>query len=297
MIQLLKRAFSFFDKEPAGHQMLDQYFAALLSRMSQTAGYLARVEINNVLKSLSSDVNRLEHFGFKVYSQSDEDGILEEIFRRLGISNGKFCEIGVENGLECNTLYLLHKGWSGLWIEGNLKQRENIESKFELIIGKQLSVLISFVTRENINEILNDNGLDCPEIDFFSIDIDGNDIYLLEALKMKPKVICVEYNAKFPAHISKRQSYNPSHAWSGTDYFGSSLKALSEVADLRGYDLVGTNITGTNAFFVRKDLTSDHFSDVGLTEILYNPPRYWLINDHYGKIGHTPDFGSYEDLL
>ena len=73
----------------------------------------AQKEISDLKKSISGNQKRLELYGFKVYSQNDEDGILEEIFKRIGIENGTFCEIGVENGLECNTLYLIHKGWIG----------------------------------------------------------------------------------------------------------------------------------------------------------------------------------------
>lgn len=273
-----------------------QGIESLLSRGRQTAGYAARTEIGNILNSLSPDPKRLEHFGFKVYSQSDEDGIIEEIFRRLGIKTGSFYEIGVENGLECNSLYLIHKGWSGTWIEGNADQREKIENKFQLILGRRLNLIVSFVTKENINEIIKGNGIGTGEVDFFSIDIDGNDIYILEELDIFPKVICVEYNAKFPPNLSKKQTYNPKHIWNKTDYFGASLKALTEVAEKKGYDLVSTNITGTNAFFVRKDLTNGLFTHIGDISRLYNPPRYWLINDHYQFFGHAADFGSYVDL-
>src|SRR5262245_41373742 len=65
-----------------------------------------------------SDPLRLECFGFKSYSQYDEDGIIEEIFRRIGTTNKRFIEFGVEDGLENNTLKLLLEGWGGLWIEG-----------------------------------------------------------------------------------------------------------------------------------------------------------------------------------
>src|ERR1700758_747686 len=62
---------------------------------------------------------RLERYGFKVYSQCDEDGIIQEIFNRIGLTSSTFVEFGVGNGLENNTLKLLLEGWSGLWIEGN----------------------------------------------------------------------------------------------------------------------------------------------------------------------------------
>ena len=68
------------------------------------------------------DKKCLEYYGFKVYSQNDEDGIIEEIFNRVGTTNKIFIEFGVENGLECNSHYLLFKGWRGLWIDGGNKE-------------------------------------------------------------------------------------------------------------------------------------------------------------------------------
>ena len=65
-----------------------------------------------------NDGKRLERYGFKVYSQNDEDGIIQEILNRIGETSKTFVEFGVGNGLENNTLTLLLKGWHGLWIEG-----------------------------------------------------------------------------------------------------------------------------------------------------------------------------------
>lgn len=271
-------------------------FVRLAHSMGRNGGYLARLEIERLLDRYRMDPKRLEPFGFKVYSQNDEDGIIEEIFRRLDLEVGTFCEIGVENGLECNTLYLIHKGWTGAWIEGNPKQAEAIKGKFGTLLSRRrLQVAIEFATAENVNQTLEQFRL--GDIDFLSIDIDGNDIHLFRALLSAPKVICIEYNAKFPANIKKAQVYDPQRVWTGTDYMGSSLAALNEVAEQKGYRLVATNITGANAFFVRNDLTQALFTENSSPPYLYNSPRYWLLLDHFLNIGHPPDFGPYEDLM
>lgn len=269
----------------------------IIRTIQRSNGYLARAELERLLVNYTREEGRLEPFGFKVYSQGDEDGVIEEIFRRLKIEKGSFCEIGVENGLECNTLYLLHKGWRGCWIEGNQQQQAFILDKFSSIIPSRLVPLFSIVTAENINKFISQIVRQLGDLDFLSIDIDGNDIYLFEALKFAPKVLCIEYNAKFPGHISKRQIYAPTRVWTGTDYMGSSLKALAEVAQAKGYRLVGTNVTGVNAFFVRDDLAGALFPADSSPENLYNPARYWLIPDHFQHIGHHPDFGEYVDML
>lgn len=271
----------------------------MLVQAQRQAGYLARQEIDGLLAPLRRDATRLEPFGFKVYSQNDEDGILQEIFRRLGIDDHQahFAEIGVENGLECNSLYLLHKGWRGLWLEGNAAQQAPIQQKFAALLQNQrLKLGIGLVQPDNINNTLQQAGV-ADNLDLLSIDIDGNDIYLLEALSVQPKVICIAYNAKFPAALDKQPVFNPQHAWRGTDYSGSSLKAITRVANNKGYALVGTNITGCNAFYVRNDLINSQFGMDRRVEHLYNPPRYWLTFDHFARIGHMADFGPYVDLL
>jgi hypothetical protein len=274
----------------------EDHLARLQAQLRRSNGYQARAEIERLLAPLRADPKRLEPYGFKVYSQNDEDGMLEEIFRRLGLGAGRFVEIGVENGLECNTLYLIHKGWRGLWIEGNKRQKAAIDEKFGAILGRRLEVAYGWMSAENINGTLKGLGVR-EDLDFLSIDIDGADIYLLAALAIRPKVICIEYNAKFPANLAKQPVYDPERQWQGTDFMGSSLKALTQTAEPMGYRLVGTNIVGGNAFFVRADLAGELFCDDASPEALYNPPRYWLWYDHFLNIGHPADFGPYVDLV
>ncbi len=282
----------------ANENQLYQLLAQLLFQNIRIAGYLARQEINKIVEEIrKKDPKRLEPYGYKVYSQNDEDGIIEEIFKRLEINKGVFVEIGVENGLECNTLYLLHKGWEGLWIEANTNNVNFIKTKFNYVIKNgRLKVLNEYVKIDNINRLISQK-VKGEEFEFLSIDIDGMDIYLLEYLSKKPIVICIEYNSKFPPFLRKKPPYNPNFWWQGTDYMGSSLKSIVEVAEKKDYVLVGTNINGANAFFVRKDFwSSELFPNPDPVE-LYNPPRYWLYFDHFKHIGHAPDFGPYLDLM
>ena len=272
-------------------------------QLRRSAGYLARTEIERVLAPLRSTPKRLEPFGYKVYSQNDEDGILYEIFNRLKIRQGLFCEIGVENGLECNTLYLIHQGWRGCWLERNESQSGPICTTFASLINSRRLVLgVGAVTPDNVNKTvaaaLRPTGRAPQELDFLSIDIDGMDIYLWEALDFSPKVICIEYNAKFPPPLVKKPVLDPDNVWRGSDYMGSSLSALCETGKQKGYTLVGTNIVGGNVFFVRTDLAGDLFESNATAGHLYNPPRYWLYFDHFiGGIGHAADFGPYTDLI
>lgn len=192
----------------------------------------------------------LEGYGFKVYSQSDEDGIIEEIFNRIGVTNKIFIEFGVDYGLENNTHYLLLKNWEGLWIEGSEQKYNEILKKFNpVIFNNRLKVINSFITKENINDLISSTI--SGEIDLLSIDIDGNDIYVWDSINViNPRVVVIEYNGKLSPSVDWVQPYNPNFIWDSTDYSGASLNHINKVANDKGYQLVGTNVAGVNAFFV-----------------------------------------------
>ena len=125
-----------------------------------------------------ADPKRLLRYGFKVYSQHDEDGIIQEIFRRIGTGPRTFVEFGVETGIECNTVKLLIEGWSGLWIEANAQSSKAIGSTFaEFLKDRRLTLSQSLVTAENIDALIGNAGLK-GEIDLLSIDIDFNDYWV-----------------------------------------------------------------------------------------------------------------------
>lgn len=244
-----------------------------------------------------ADPKRLERHGATVYSQHDEDGILAEIFRRIGTANRCFFEFGVEDGLECNTHLLLHQGWQGGWAEAGAAHAEAIRRRFRPLLDTgRLRLAETIVTRENIDEIAR--ALRLPEeIDLLSIDIDGNDYWVFKALTaVRPRVVAIEYNAKFPPPMRHVIAYRPDHAWQGTDYYGASLQSLADLAATKGYRLVGCNITGVNAFFVRADLCGDRFAEPATAAALYQPPRYELFRMGAFETGHAADFGAWLEV-
>jgi hypothetical protein len=257
---------------------------------------LAVIERERYVRELLSSplyesAKRLERYGAKVYSQNDEDGIIQEIFNRIETGSRTFVEFGVEDGLENNTLKLLLDGWRGLWIEGSEGCVRQIAHKFrDVIASGRLQVKEAFITRDNINALIAPHFQ--GEIDLLSIDIDGNDIYILDAVTaVNPRVIIVEYNGKFPPPMNVAQEYAPNHTWDGSDYGGSSLEAITKVAAEKGYCLVGCGIVGVNAFFVRRDLTSDKFDEPFTAKHHYQPARYFLWQTFVS--GHPPNWGPY----
>jgi len=133
---------------------------------------------------------------------------------------------------------------------------------------------------------------DVPEVDLFSLDIDGNDLHVFEAVEcVRPRVVVMEYNAKFPPPIEYGLAYDPEYLWEGDDCFGASLTTLEQRMRTKGYRLVGCNLTGSNAFFVRHDLVAGKFLEPYTAEVHYQPARYHLAGY---RSGHPPSYGALE---
>ena len=103
-----------------------------------------------------ADKKHLIPFGNKVYSQNDEDGIIAEIFNRIGTTNKVFVEFGVGDGLENNTLALLFQGWTGLWIDASQKYARQIRGGLvKTIASKRLVLINDFVKKDNVNSLIS----------------------------------------------------------------------------------------------------------------------------------------------
>jgi hypothetical protein len=236
-----------------------------------------------------ADPLRLNRYERQVFSQYGEDGILEEIFKRIGTTNKYFIEFGVENGLECNSLFLLMKNWQGLWIEGSPAHYQQITERFRSQLwGGTLKAMNAFIKADNIEQLFMQANVPA-EPDLLSIDIDGNDYHVWNAINnYRPRVLVMEYNAVFPAGTEFVMKYNPGHIWDGTSYYGASLSSLELLSVKKGYQLVGCNFAGVNAFFVRNDLVGDLFQKPYTADNHYEPARHFL----YRKEGHPRGFGE-----
>jgi hypothetical protein len=224
------------------------------------------------------DPRKLNHYERQVFSQNGEDGILAEIFRRLGTGSRFFVETGVGDGLENNTVYLLTQGWSGCWLEGDAASARRIRSRFKRPLARgDVKLLETFVTAENLEALLAQ--LSVPaEFDLLSLDIDRNTYHVLKAMrKFRPRVMAVEYNATFPPEVEWMAEYAPGRLWNYSAYFGASLKAYEQLGKSLGYALVGCDFSGTNAFFVRSDERLELFADPFTAANHYEPPRYWSV--------------------
>ncbi len=227
-------------------------------------------------------------YGSKIYSQNEEDGIIREIFNRIGLFNRVFVEIGVGNGLENNTSALLLDGWSGLWMDCNKNNAKAIrKGLFVLFQSGVLTFVHEQVTTTNVNKLILKNGI-CGEIDLLSIDIDGNDAHLFDAItSISPRCVVIEYNAKFGPCIEYCMPYDPKYSWHGGDDAGASLAYLERLVSANKYALVGCNLTGSNAFFVREDLLGDLFFSPSSVVTHYQPFRQFLSGY---RVGHQSTY-------
>jgi hypothetical protein len=240
----------------------------------------------------NADTKRLLKHGYRVFSQNDEDGIIAEIFARVGITEKTFIEIGVDNGSECNTLNLLAQGWRGIWFERNsaaVAQARKRLLRFTDI--NRLCIEHTTVTAENVDGLLREK---TPSLqpDLLSIDIDGNDYWVWRAItSIRPRVVIIEYNAFWPPPASLTMRYNADHVWNEGDVNnGASLNALEKLGREKGYNLVGCCFAGVNAFFVAAGLCGGLFAAPFSSENHYEPLRPFLLYNPFARVIGPHDY-------
>jgi hypothetical protein len=194
---------------------------------------------------------------FKVFSQFGDDGIIQYLINNIDVGSETFVEFGVENYLEANTRFLLiNNNWRGLVIDGNREDVEYIKND-EIYWRYDLTAVNSFITSDNINHLLADHGFS-GELGILSIDIDGNDYWVWQSIQeVSPAIVIIEYNSVFGPDHAITVPYTPEFqrtlAHYSNLYWGSSLKALTSLAQEKNYFFWGCNSNGNNAYFIRQD--------------------------------------------
>lgn len=237
-------------------------------RLRQQIRYLALAEL---LRRDRSDDGDLTPYELSVFSQNGEDGILSEIFRRIGPGDRTFVEIGASPN-ESNSAFLADaRGWSGTFIEASDDELRELRSKYAA--STRVRIVRSFVTPSNAAE-LSARVRPSGRLDLLSIDIDGNDYWVWKALAgLRPRVVVIEYNAHLDPTEVKVQPYAES-AWDGTSFFGASLGAIVQLGQELGYRLVHLDLSGINAFFVEETAASGNFPSE--EEVLRRVPNFYL---------------------
>ena len=264
-------------------RILDQFTAIIANRLQHLGKNSPQVKINQrLLYHYYQQAIRqgcripLSDTGFRVFSQFEEDGLLLYIFAAIGISRQSFIDIGAGDGINSNCANLaVNFGWHGLFIDGdptNVARGKAYYAANPDTWAYQPRFVQGFVQRENINELIGANGY-CGEVDLVSIDIDGNDYWIWEALTVvEPRVLIIETHIEFGMN-SIVVPYDKDYHYPGKhpDFHGASPVAMEKLAKKKGYRLVGANNYGFNTIYVKNGIGEDVLPAVSVASILAHP--------------------------
>jgi len=183
-----------------------------------------------------------------VYSQNGEDGIVEELLKRLDITTGWVCEFGAWDGVYLsNTFNLVKNGqFNAVFIEGDedkYKDLLNTVEKYNNIIP--LKAFVDHNDNENsLDNLLSQTNIPI-DFDILSIDIDLYDYAVWKSLKIyNPKIVIIEI-------ISSVNTDNNIHIHDGVNYTSTAFKPTYDLGIEKGYTFV---LHTGNMFFIRNDL-------------------------------------------
>jgi hypothetical protein len=201
--------------------------------------------------------------GFRVFSQFDEDGVI--LFLLASAENGpkRVLDLGAGDGVHASNVanLLVNLGYDGLLVDGDparVAHAERFYARHPDTTERPPATARAFLTRENVNEVVASGGLE-GEIDLLSIDVDGNDYWLWEALEaVSPRFVVIEAHPE----LGREEfvlPYQPGFVWKSAPpegRYGASLLALVRLGERLGYRPVGANQYGFNVFFARDDVAS-----------------------------------------
>ena len=224
------------------------------------------------------EMPKLREVGFRVHSEFEEDGILLYIFSIIGTTNKRVVEICAGDGIQCMAANLIiNHGWNGLLFDGDdtyVNRGIRFYSSHMSTFYHPPIIKKAWVTRENVNQIIEENGFK-GEIDLLSVDIDGNDYHVMEAITVvRPRVIICETHNIIPSDLSLTIPYksdfnrfNDLHP----EFMGVSLLAMKKLLRSKGYRLIGGHQYGFNAIFMLDEIGNDYFPEVSIQSIHDNP--------------------------
>lgn len=227
-------------------------------RVDKVQQTLGRIESRQLIHDKAE---KFQDFEFQVYSQWGEDGLIQYLIDKIKIERKVFVEFGVANYEESNTRFLLvNNNWSGLIIDGSLDNIDHVKHS-SIYWQYNLKTEHAFIDKDNINDLIQQNGIS-SEIGLLSVDVDGNDYWIWQAINIvNPCIVITEYNSLWGAIASVTTPYGKdfsrTKAHHSNLYYGASIQALTDLGKTKGYSLVGSNSAGNNLFFVRNDLLGD----------------------------------------
>jgi hypothetical protein len=262
---------------------------------------LVRYNQGQILAELNRNKQsaNLQDYEFSVYSQWGEDGIIQRLLSLLPIANRTFIEFGVEDFNEANCRFLMaHDHWRGFVLDGSPRWIAKLRNA-DWFWKYDLRAEHAMVTRDNVNELLTKSGFD-RDLGILSIDVDGVDYWLLEAVTaFEPRIIIMEYNALFGPERAITVPYDAAFSRRAKHYselyFGASLAALEHLARQKGYALVCTESAGVNAFFVRNDLAGGDVQALSAA-LAYSPTHVRQSRNTEGMLDYLDAKAQYDAI-
>jgi hypothetical protein len=210
-------------------------------------------------------------YEFKIFSQFGDDGLIQYLIKNIKIENEIFIEFGVEDYSESNTRFLMmNNNWTGFVMDESEENMARLKNE-NWFWKYSLKTKAAFITKENVNGLLAETGF--KNIGLLHIDIDGNDAHVLSALdlsELNPAIIIMEYNSVFGKERAISVPYDKDFLRTEKHYsnlyFGASLAALTYIANNKGYNLIGCNLAGNNAYYVRNDLLNETIKKITVDE-------------------------------
>jgi hypothetical protein len=228
------------------------------------------------LNSNRTDEINLTTTGFKVFSQFEEDGQILFILAAIGIKHSSFIEIGSDDGLNSNCANLaLNFDWHGLFIDANkesISRGKYFYKKYPNIYGYKPTFCNAKVTMENINNLIETHGYS-GEVDILSLDIDGNDYWIWDAINVvRPRIVIIETHIIYGSR-NIVVPYDPNYFFPGIhpQYHGASPTAMVKLGRKKGYRLIGANNLGFNFIFLKNDEGQNIFPEVTIEQVLKHP--------------------------
>jgi hypothetical protein len=224
---------------------------------------------------------------FRNHSQNGEDSILWYLFSLIGTVNRQCVEICVGSGIQCNCANLIiNHGWTALLFDGNeslIKKGQQYYKNNPETFTYPPKLIHAWITAENVNDLITSNGVR-GEIDLLSLDIDGIDYWIWNAIEtINPRVVVAEIQAIWGCEASVTVPYRPdfkAEFFNGFGvYSGASLPAFTKLGKKKGYRLVGCQRYGFNAFFMRNDVGQKIFPEIPAEQCFFHPFSKWAYDE------------------
>ncbi len=221
----------------------------------------------------------LDQVGFSRFSEFEEDGHLLYLLTLAGSTSRTVVEISSQDGRVCMaTNLLVHHRWRGFLFDGDpvfVAEGQRFFASHPATRAVPPVMKAEWFTRDNVNRVLATAGV-AGEIDVLSLDIDGNDLHLWNAMTLRPRILICEFNNAVPSELALTIPYRPDFSFAALPpdqalFRSASLAAYVAVSKRKGYRLVGINALGFNAIFLRDDVLATEMREIPVSVLDSNP--------------------------